>query len=194
MRMLLALALALGAVAPAQGQLMDILTAPKTLVDRAIEARGSGDIVRDNAIVLKVNKVMAEIGSIKASTEIYEQRLLVTGLFDDKATHDKFKAGVHMVEGVKKLYWHAMFLTPAEQKSRKTLSWPDTTVMSTKAQARLVGTRGIADVNYRTAADPLGVVYIIGRARSAEEKRKALERARDGDGVKRVVDYVEVRP
>jgi osmotically-inducible protein OsmY len=67
-------------------------------------------------------------------------------------------------------------------------------VLSTKAQARLVGTAGVADVNYRTAADSLGTVYLLGRARSQEEADKALARVRDGDGVKKVVDYVEVRP
>lgn len=66
--------------------------------------------------------------------------------------------------------------------------------MSEKAQARLIGTAGVADVNFRTAADIFGTVYLLGRARSHEERSKALSRVRDGDGVRRVVDYVEVRP
>ena len=52
----------------------------------------------------------------------------------------------------------------------------------------------MADVNFRTTADAHGTVYLIGRARSGEEARKALARARDGDGVRKVVDYVVVRP
>ena len=82
---------------PAQAQLGDILTAPKTLIDRAIEARSAADIKRDNEIVLKVNQAMADAGSIKASTEIYEQRLLVTGIFDDKDTYDKFEKAVREI-------------------------------------------------------------------------------------------------
>jgi hyperosmotically inducible protein len=74
------------------------------------------------------------------------------------------------------------------------LDWSDVLVISEKAQARLVGTAGVADVNYRTAADSSGTVHIIGRARSQEEHDKALARVRDGDGVKKVIDYVEVRP
>jgi osmotically-inducible protein OsmY len=35
---------------------------------------------------------------------------------------------------------------------------------------------------------------LIGRARSGEEKSKALEVTRNVSGVKRLVDYVEVRP
>ena len=57
---------------PASAQLSDILLGPKTLIDRAIEARSSSDLARDNAIVIDVNKVMADLGTIKASTQIYE--------------------------------------------------------------------------------------------------------------------------
>jgi hypothetical protein len=85
-----------------------LLTAMKTLIDRAIEARSTSDIAEDNAIVVKVNAIMAEVVSIKASTEIYEQRLLITGLFDDKAIYDDFEKKVRAVSGVKKLYWHVV--------------------------------------------------------------------------------------
>lgn len=179
---------------PAGAQVMDVLTAPKTLVDRAIEARSSSDILKDNEIVAKVNAIMAKVGTIKASTEIYEQRLLITGIFSDKPTYDKFEHDVRQVTGVKKLYWHVIYMSEAEQKAKKLLDWVDVTEMSTKAQARLVGTAGVADVNYRTTADPFGRVYIIGRARSKEEAAKALARVRDGNGVKAVVNYVAVRP
>ena len=68
------------AMPAAQAQLMDVLTAPKTLIDRAIEARSASDIAKDNMIVVKVNGYMGKHATIKASTEIYEQRLLITGL------------------------------------------------------------------------------------------------------------------
>lgn len=187
-------ALALMTSLPAQAQLMDVLTAPKTLIDRAIEARSAGDIAKDNEIVVKVNAIMGKLGTIKASTEIYEQRLLITGIFDDKAVYDKFEKEVRQVAGVKKLYWHVTYL-PANDPARKSLlDWADVTVMATKAQGRLVGTAGVADVNFRTTADSYGTVYLIGRARSGEEAKKALARVRDGNGVKKVVDYVVVRP
>ena len=172
----------------------DVLTAPKTLIDRAIEARSTEDIAKDNAIVLKVNAIMAKNATIKASTEIYEQRLLVTGIFDDKATYDAFEREVRAVEGIKKLYWHVRYMSDDDQKKAHLLDWPAVTVMGTKAQARLVGTAGVADVNFRTAADSTGTVFLLGRARSQEEAAKALARAKDGDGVKKVIDYVEVRP
>ncbi len=57
----------------------------QTAIAYAIEARSAEDIAKDTEIVVDVNKIMVDLGTIKASTEIYEQRLLVTGLFDDKA-------------------------------------------------------------------------------------------------------------
>jgi len=180
----------------AQAQLGNILTAPKTLIDRAIEARSTSDIAKDNEVVLKVNKVMADVKSIKASTEIYEQRLLITGIFDDKATYDKFEKGVRAVQGVKKLYWHVVYISAADQEKRKAelAGWSDVLELETKARARLIGTRGVADVNYKLLGDSFRTLYLLGRARSGEEKTTALARVKDGDGVKKVVDYVDVRP
>ena len=192
---LVALAILVAGCAPAGAlDLTGVLTAPKTLIDRAIEARSTEDIAKDNAIVVKVNAIMGKHGTIKASTEIYEQRLLVTGIFDDKKIYDEFEHDVRAVEGVKKLYWHVRYMSDADQAKAKLLDWPDVLVISEKAQARLVGTAGVADVNYRTAADSFGSVFIIGRSRSQEEHDKALARIKDGDGVKKVIDYVEVRP
>lgn len=179
---------------PASAQIMDVLTAPKTLVDRAIEARSMADIAKDNEIVLKVNRVMAELGTIKASTRIYEQRLLITGLFDDKAVYDKFEQGVRGIKDVKKIYWHVAYMPKAEQERRKLLDWADVVVLETKAEGRLIGTAGVADVNFRIAADAFGTLYLLGRARSSAESAKAQGRARDGDKIKKVVSYVEVRP
>lgn len=183
------------AARPALAQLGTILTAPKTLVDRVIEARSFADIAKDNEIVIKVNAVMGEVGTISASTEIYEQRLLVTGLFDDKPKYDKFEQGVRAVAGIKKLYWHAVYESATRQKADKNLiSWAKSLELATKAKARLVGTAGVADVNYRVCCDSFAIIYLLGRARSQEEHDKAVSRARDGDGVRKLVDYVEVRP
>ena len=196
MRKILVITAMLAALAamPAAAQFSGLLSAPKTLIDRAIEARSTSDIAKDNEIVVKVNAVMAKMGTIKASTEIYEQRLLVTGIFDDKALYDAFERDVRAVTGVRKLYWHVVYLGADDPKWKSLMGWSEVLEMGTKAQARLVGTAGVADVNYRVAADPFGVVYLLGRARSQEEATKALARARDGDTVKRVANLVDVRP
>lgn len=182
------------AATPVSAQLLDVLTAPKTLIDRAIEARSAGDIAKDNEIVLKVNGIMADLGTVKASTEIYEQRLLVTGIFDDKKLYDRFERDVRALKGVRKLYWQVTYLAPDDARRKQLLDWGDVTVMAAKAQGRLVGTVGVADVNFRTTADAYGTVYVIGRARSGAEGKKALGRLQDGKGVRKVVNYIDIRP
>lgn len=186
------------AAVPASAQLSDILLGPKTLIDRAIEARSSSDMARDNAIVIDVNKVMAELGTIKASTQIYEQRLLVTGLFAEGETYRKFENGVRDVEGVKKLYWHVTYMTEKAKDEAiaagRMMDWKDVLAFETKAMARLIGTAGVADVNFRVTGDPFGNLYLMGRARSREELKKAMAKLEEGDGVKKVYNYALVRP
>ena len=180
----------------AAAQFGDSVWAPKTWFDRAIEARSSRDIAKDNQIVLKVNKVMANLGTLEASTEIYEQRLLITGLFDDKPTYDQFESGVRAVPGVKKLYWHAAYMSEDDQekKSGDMVGWAAGVEMTTKAKARLLRAKAVADVNYRVAGDAFATLFVLGLARSADERRRAVTTVRQGDGVKKVVDYVVVRP
>jgi osmotically-inducible protein OsmY len=183
---------------PARAQLSDILLGPKTLIDRAIEARSSSDIARDNAIVIDVNKIMADLGTIKASTEIYEQRLLVTGMFTDKGTYTRFETRVRALKDVKELYWHVTYMSEKDKeaavKSGKLMDWPDVIAFETKASARLIGTAGVADVNFRVKADTAGNLYLLGRARSTEELKKAIAKLKDGDRVKQVFNYAVVRP
>jgi hyperosmotically inducible protein len=81
-----------------------------------------------------------------------------------------------------------------EQERRKLLDWGDVIVLESKAGARLIGTSGVADVNFRVAGDAFGTLYLLGRARSDNESSKAKMRARDGGKVKKLIDYVEVRP
>ena len=181
---------------PASAQLSDILLAPKTLFDRAIEARSAKNIAIDNRIVVEVNAIMVEYSTIKASTEIYEQRLLITGIFDDQKLFDDFNAKVRKVEGVKELYWHVVYMSEEEQEKREEelLDWPDAVVLNSKVGINLISTRGVADVNFRTAVDSHSTIYLLGRARSQPELDKALATVKETEGVAKVVNYAVVRP
>ena len=170
--------LGLSAPPPAQAQLLDFLTAPKTLFDRLIEARSTSDILEDNRIVAAVNGIMLDLGTIKASTEIYEQRLLITG--------------------VKKLYWHVTQMSEKEQerreKKKELLKWVDALALDVSVGLNLVGTLDVADVNFKVAADAYSNVYLMGRARSQPEMDKAVKVARETEGVKKLYNYAIVRP
>ncbi|MCZ6495399.1 MAG: BON domain-containing protein [Alphaproteobacteria bacterium] len=190
--------LGLSAQPPAQAQLLDFLTAPKTLFDRLIEARSTSDILEDNRIVAAVNGIMLDLGTIKASTEIYEQRLLITGLFNDKKLYDKFLTDVKKIDGVKKLYWHVTHMTEKEQerreKKKELLKWADALSLDVSVGLNLVGTLDVADVNFKVAADAYSNVYLMGRARSQPEMDKAVKVARETEGVKKLYNYAIVRP
>ena len=150
----------------------------------------------DNEIVIDVNAIMADMETIKASTEIYEQRLLVTGLFDNQAMYDEFKARVEVVEGVRELYWHVQFMSEEEQAAREEemLDWADALELDATVGVRLIGTAGIADVNLRVAVDSFATVYLIGRARSEEELKKTLKVSSETEGAREIVNYIVVNP
>ena len=182
--------------APALAFLDDLLLAPVTLIERAVEARSSEDIFEDNRIVIEINAVMADLGTISASTEIYEQRLLVTGIFDDQETYEKFRQGVAEVEGVKTLYWHALHMSESEQEARadELIGWGSAMALDAEVGVNLIATAGVADVNLRVAADAFSRIYLLGRSRSQEEMDKALQVAQETDDVVQVINYLELRP
>ena len=180
---------------PALAQVGSILLGPKTIVEHATERRSFADQAKDNAIVVKVNAAMAKAGTASASTEIYEQRLLVTGLFDDKAKYDQFYTAVKAVSGVKKLYWHVVYESAADQKNDpKLLSWDKSLELATKAGTNITVAMKTAEQNYHVCADSFGTLYVIGRSLTKAEHDQALASVRSTSGAKSVVDYVAVRP
>lgn len=184
------------AFALAAGGCAAALVSPKTIVDRAIEARSAGDIADDNRIVVAANRVMADLELISASTEIYEQRLLVTGIIEDPADYAAFKQGIEQISGVKQLYWHVVQMSEADQEAQgdALLSWTDALALDAKIGVRLFERDGVADVNFREGVDSFATVYLLGRARSQRELDIALAAVQATKGVKKTVNYVEVRP
>ncbi len=173
-----------------------LLISPKTIVDRVIEARSAGDIVDDNGIVIAANTLMADLELISASTEIYEQRLLVTGIIDSQADYDAFKSGIEQISDVKELYWHVVQMSEADQEAQgdALLSWTDALALDATIGVRLFERDGVADVNFREGVDSFATVYLLGRARSQRELDIALAATQATKGVMKVVNYVEVRP
>ena len=88
-----------------------------------------------------------------------------------------------------------VYISAEEQEAREDLfSWDGVLAMNTKAESRLIGTAGIADVSFRAETDFFAKVCLLGGARSKGELEKALARAEeDGDGVREVIDYAVVR-
>ena len=192
-RLLLAAATSVSA-RPAFAQLGNVLLGPKTIVEHAAESRSFADQAKDNEIVLKVNALMAKLGSLQAATEIYEQRLLITGLFDDKSKYDRFYAGVKDIGGIKQLYWHAVYRSADEQQSDKSLiGWSKSLELATKAGAKLTLAMKTTEQNYHVCIDCFANAYVIGRAKTNAERDRALAAVRGTDGVRKTINYVAVR-
>jgi osmotically-inducible protein OsmY len=80
------------------------------------------------------------------------------------------------------------------EKAGKMKGWAATLGLSTKAEAQLATTGGISHTNYRTPVDPMGTLYLLGRALSKGERDKAIRTMNAMEGINRVVDFVVVRP
>ena len=102
------------------------------------------------------------------------------------------------IKGIKKLYWHVNYMREKEQerreKKKELLGWTDALKLDASVGLNLVGTRGVADVNFRVAVDAFSNVYLMGRARSKPELGKAIKVARQTKGVKKLLNYAIVRP
>lgn len=173
-----------------------VVVSPVTLAERVIEDRSFSDIADDNRIVLEANAAMVDVGIISASTEIYEQRLMVTGIIEKQADYNAFLASIKAISGVKELYWHVAQMSEAEQEAQgdALISWTDAVALEVKVAANVVAATGINEVNYRVTTDSFSTVYLIGRALTQVELDQALAAARGTSGVKKLVNYVELRP
>lgn len=173
-----------------------VVVSPLTLAERVIKDRSFSDIATDNRIVLDANAAMANAGILSASTEIYEQRLLVTGIIENPADYNAFHADIKAISGVKDLYWHVVQMSEAEQEAEgdALLSWADTLALEAMVAANVVPATGINEANYRVTTNSFSTVYLIARALSQTELDDALTAARDTGSVKKLVNYVELRP
>ena len=147
-----------------------VVVSPLTIAERVIEDRSFSDIATDNRIVLDANAAMADAGIISVSTEIYEQRLLMTGIIEDPAYYNAFLAAIKAISGVKELYWHVTQMSEAEQEAEgdALLSWADTLTLEAMVAANVVPATGVNEVNYRVTTDSFSTVYLISVGRSAK--------------------------
>ena len=177
------------------GAIVTSCVSPVTIGQRALEDRSVEDIAKDNEIVVDVNGLMAKYETASVSTEIYEQRLVVYGLLDDKATFDNFRKDTQAVEGINIPLACVVYDRGGTEgqggRNARFLRRPRSEATVEKVWLE---TEGINSLNYRVAVGALGDAYVLGRAFTAAERDQALAAVRGVEGVTNVVDYVEVRP
>lgn len=168
---------------------------PVALVQRAVEDRSLEDITADNKIVIAVNKLMAKYETITVSTEIYEQRLLVYGIMEDKALYDGFNTELAKIAGVKKLYNKVLHMTEGQQKAQEDsmIGFAEGIKVKAKIEVAWLDAPGLESPNFRVAVDPMGAAYVLGRAKTSAERDRAIAVVRNAERVKRVNNYAVVR-
>lgn len=190
-------ALALGGCSNSSGPIpspLSNLSTPKTILDRAVEARSAEDIASDTRIFFRANTLMLEAGIFSLATEVYERRLLVTGLTSETEKCASMRESLAAIEGLKDLYWHVLCVRREEQKSLGAIGDFRRALLRMKANLRLFGSVEVADVNVRVAIDAQRNALLLGRARSEAEREAAVKAAAADDGIKDVIAYIDVRP
>ncbi len=153
--------------------------------DRSEEAREADERIRSDILS---EFVVQEVGKLKNITvDVYESAVLLTGTVaaeEFRATAGRIAGGVDGVGPVVneiQVVADASLVDAAEDLS-----------IENRLKARLRDAEGINSFNLRWHSVN-GTVYMFGRARTPEERDRALKIAREVPGVTGLVDHISVR-
>lgn len=179
--------------------------------EKAFEDRSASDQVADTRLAgsIATNLTLKDKSLLlDVSADVWEQRVLLTGVLSDPRMQEEIAAMVRADARVRALCDEIQIVPSEEQAERrkaaeeKGQSEPKKegfgqTVndfwIETKINARLLAEPEVRSVNYRWRA-VRNTVYFIGRARSEAELERALDICKGIDGVVAVKHFVEVRP
>ena len=114
---------------------------------------------------------------------------------------------VRQDDKIKRVYSHIRIVTKAEKDKRRAQAKSKDNAeksggvgqtvndfwIETKIKAQLLTSKGVTSVNYRWRS-VFNDVFIIGRARTATERKKVLKTIKDTEGVKTVRSYIRIKP
>jgi len=192
----LAVVLALLAAAPVSALDLNPLSAIKGAVEHAVEDRSSADAATDvkikAAIAAKViDKMTSDVISI--TSDVYEQRVMLTGIVETAEQKEKAGELVKTVERVRWLYNELRVVSKVDREKGSVEGFVDDTVIETKIDAQLLDASGVNSRNYRWRSVH-GHVYVLGRALSAPELEKVKQVIKGIDGVRSLTAHVQIRP
>ena len=153
------------------------------------EERSIGEFVDDTIIKTKIkNSYFDQSDKIffNVDVEVSQSRVLLTGTvekIDLKIEATRIAWGV---EGVKTVINEIQI-----SNSDNILNFADDLVISTKVMGKLVLDENVNSLNYNIETVNK-IVYIIGIARSENERNKVLDLAREVFGVEQVIDYITI--
>jgi endonuclease YncB( thermonuclease family)/osmotically-inducible protein OsmY len=131
-----------------------------------------------------VSRFVDENLALDVSTDVYQGRVMLTGLVKSAAIRKKAEELARQVPAVHELF-NDLQITEAGGMG-VTLS---DFAIEARMKVMLVMDGGIKSINYRWRANK-GVVYLLGTADSAEELAHVVSLARETEGVREVVVHV----
>jgi osmotically-inducible protein OsmY len=155
------------------------------------QERGAGATLTDAAIKTEINARWLDTNRAIASyvdLNVFDGRVLLTGEVPDPLLRDQAVAEAWKTDGVKEVINEIQLGDSADVGSTATDNW-----IQTRLRTELTFDGNVNSLNY-TIETVNGVVYILGSARSQDELDRVLNHARNLADVRRVVNYVRIRP
>lgn len=154
----------------------------------AVEDRGLEGVASDQALRISVNSALFDnYDFIGLNLTVYKERILLTGFVPHEQAKIQAVQIVKNTSGVKDVI-DAIKIQPDDEF----LEIANDTWLTTKLKTNLYMNQDIYAPNYivHTFAS---VVYIFGTASSPEELGKVMEEAHDVEGVRKVVNLIELK-
>ena len=175
---------------------------------RAAENRHSSDFFTDAQIGTSLFSVLAQKDAglaLDVNIDVWEQRVMLTGTVVDAKTRAAVVQMVRADKRVQKVYDEIQTVS-ADELARRRASvakrdagkreglerFASDYWIETKITGQLLATKDVSSVNLRWRS-VRNTVYVIGRAQSADEHRKAMDAIRSVEGVAQLRSFVEVK-
>lgn len=159
---------------------------PTTLSeDRSEEMKRQDDRIRGDILSAFVER---EVGRLKNITvDVYEQNVLLTGTVTGPQARDTAGVVAASAEGVGRIINEIQVIEDSSLRDKT-----EDLSIENMLKASLRKSNKINSFNLRWHSVN-GVVYMFGRAKSQQERDKALQIARSVKGVRDVIDHIVVR-
>jgi osmotically-inducible protein OsmY len=175
---------------------------------RVAENRNASDFLTDAQIGAGLFSTLAQKDpglALDIHIDVWEQRVLLTGTVADARTRVDVVQTLRADKRVQKVYDEIQIVSVEELVRRRAARskgdankkeglerFANDYWIETKITGQLLATRDVSSVNLRWRS-VRNTVYVIGRAQSGDEHRKALDAIRSVEGVAQLKSFVEIR-
>ena len=154
------------------------------------EERSLGEVVDDVVVKASIKNKYFDISDkifFNVDVEVSQGRVLLTGTVENSDLRIESTRLAWSVDGVKSVINEIQI-----SDNDNILDFADDLVIGTKISGKLILDEDIQSLNYSVEVVNK-VVYLIGIARSLEEKQKVISISKEVFGVQEVIDYIVIK-